>query len=101
MSEREPVGVIGVGWVGLVTAACFAELEEGSPFEPLAASRGVPGSALTLFAGSGWWPVVDQLSRTPESLARSFAAALRTGVVDVLVVDDELAHRMLTRRRSR
>jgi UDPglucose 6-dehydrogenase len=27
MSEqREPVGVIGVGWVGLVTAACFAEL---------------------------------------------------------------------------
>jgi UDPglucose 6-dehydrogenase len=26
MSESEPVGVIGVGWVGLVTAACFAEL---------------------------------------------------------------------------
>jgi UDPglucose 6-dehydrogenase len=27
MSENlEPVGVIGVGWVGLVTAACFAEL---------------------------------------------------------------------------
>ncbi len=27
MSEgREPVGVIGVGWVGLVTAVCFAEL---------------------------------------------------------------------------
>ena len=26
MSEREPIGVIGVGWVGLVTAACFAEL---------------------------------------------------------------------------
>ena len=24
--EREPVGVIGVGWVGLVTAACFAKL---------------------------------------------------------------------------
>jgi len=24
--SREPVGVIGVGWVGLVTAACFAEL---------------------------------------------------------------------------
>jgi UDPglucose 6-dehydrogenase len=24
--DREPVGVIGVGWVGLVTAACFAEL---------------------------------------------------------------------------
>jgi UDPglucose 6-dehydrogenase len=26
VSEREPVGVIGVGWVGLVTAACFAEI---------------------------------------------------------------------------
>jgi UDPglucose 6-dehydrogenase len=26
MNEREPIGVIGVGWVGLVTAACFAEL---------------------------------------------------------------------------
>ena len=26
MSEREPIGVVGVGWVGLVTAACFAEL---------------------------------------------------------------------------
>ena len=58
-------------------SACFAEAEEDSPFEPLAASRGVQGSAVTLFAGSGWWPVCDQLSRTPESLARSFAAALR------------------------
>ena len=26
MAEREPIGVVGVGWVGLVTAACFAEL---------------------------------------------------------------------------
>src|SRR3954471_13784451 len=26
MAEMEPIGVIGVGWVGLVTAACFAEL---------------------------------------------------------------------------
>src|SRR3954468_18414496 len=25
-SEREPIGVIGAGWVGLVTASCFAEL---------------------------------------------------------------------------
>ena len=25
-AEKQPVGVIGVGWVGLVTAACFAEL---------------------------------------------------------------------------
>jgi UDPglucose 6-dehydrogenase len=26
LPEREPIGVVGVGWVGLVTAACFAEL---------------------------------------------------------------------------
>ncbi len=26
MNAREPIGVIGAGWVGLVTAACFSEL---------------------------------------------------------------------------
>jgi UDPglucose 6-dehydrogenase len=26
MSERQPIGVLGAGWVGLVTAACFADL---------------------------------------------------------------------------
>jgi UDPglucose 6-dehydrogenase len=26
VADREPIGVIGAGWVGLVTAACFAEL---------------------------------------------------------------------------
>ncbi len=26
MTEREPIGVVGAGWVGLVTATCFAEL---------------------------------------------------------------------------
>jgi len=26
LTEKEPIGVIGVGWVGLCTAACFAEL---------------------------------------------------------------------------
>src|SRR3954447_13913766 len=26
MPEKSPIGVIGVGWVGLVTGACFAEL---------------------------------------------------------------------------
>jgi len=58
---------------------CFAEAEDGSPFEPLHVSRGAaPGSsAVTLFAGAGVTPVVDQLSRTPESLARTFALALR------------------------
>ena len=26
MSEKQPIGVVGVGWVGLVTASCLAEL---------------------------------------------------------------------------
>ncbi|MDQ1402474.1 MAG: hypothetical protein QOG03_790 [Actinomycetota bacterium] len=59
---------------------CFAEDEEGSPWEALSVERGLPPgqSAVTLFAGEGVRGVVDQLSRDPESLARSFAACLRT-----------------------
>ena len=59
---------------------CFAEDESGSPWEPLAVERGIaPGrSAVTLFAAEGVRGVVDQLSREPESLCRSFAACLRT-----------------------
>ncbi|MFM8236295.1 MAG: thioredoxin [Actinomycetota bacterium] len=59
---------------------CFAEDEAGSPWEPLAVERGLaPGTdAVTLFAAEGPRGIVDQLSRTPESLARSFAACLRT-----------------------
>lgn len=58
---------------------CFAEREDDSPFAPLAQDRGVPAghSAVTVFAGSGVQPVLDQLSREPSSLARSFAAHLR------------------------
>jgi thiol-disulfide isomerase/thioredoxin len=58
---------------------CFAEREADSPWEPLSVERGVaPGvSAVTLFAGSGVQGVTDQISRTPESLARSLAACLR------------------------
>jgi hypothetical protein len=59
---------------------CFAEDEVGSPWEPLAVERGLPAgtNAVTLFAAEGVRGVVDQLSREPESLARSFAACLRT-----------------------
>ncbi len=59
---------------------CFAEDEEGSPWESLAEERGIaPGrSAVTLFAASGVQGILDQASRTPESLAASFAACLRT-----------------------
>ena len=58
---------------------CFAEDEEGSPFTPLAVARGLePGTdAVTLFAGHGPTSIIDQRSREPESLTRSFAAVLR------------------------
>jgi hypothetical protein len=57
---------------------CFAEDEDGSPWEPLAEARGLPAGsdAVTLFAGYGPAAIVDQLSRDPESLARSFAGVL-------------------------
>jgi hypothetical protein len=59
---------------------CFAEDEAGSPWEPLSVERGFPpgASTVTLFAGEGPRGVVDQLSRAPESLARSLAGALRS-----------------------
>ncbi|MFP5369572.1 MAG: thioredoxin, partial [Actinomycetes bacterium] len=65
---------------------CFAEREADSPFAPLAADRGVPGDAVTVVAGSGVQPVVDQLSREPESLARTLAACLRVQAHPKLVM---------------
>lgn len=58
---------------------CFAEDEEGSSWEPLAVTRGIaPGkSAVTAFAGYGIHSVVDQKSRDPESLTRSFAECMK------------------------
>jgi hypothetical protein len=57
---------------------CFAEREEDSPWVPLHVERGFlpEQSAVTLFAGQGPAPIVDQLSRSAESLIRSFAACL-------------------------
>jgi hypothetical protein len=59
---------------------CFPEDEEGSPWEPFHVWRGCDAetSTVTLFAGEGPRGIVDQLSREPESLARTFAACLRT-----------------------
>lgn len=57
---------------------CFAEAEaEG--WESLAVERGfaADASTVTLFAGEGVQGIVDQKSRTPESLAKSFALCLR------------------------
>jgi hypothetical protein len=58
---------------------CFAEDEEGSCWEPLGQERGVPKgkSSVTLFCGYGLTGVVDQNSRDPESLVRTFAAQVR------------------------
>ena len=59
---------------------CFAEREDDSPWEPLSVERGYPPgtSTVTLFAGDGGHAVMDNVSRTPESLARSLAASLRS-----------------------
>jgi len=58
---------------------CFAENDVDSPYGTLAGQLGLePGvDAITLFAGEGSRCVVDQLSREPDSLARSFAANLQ------------------------
>lgn len=57
---------------------CFAEAED-SDWDSLAAERGFnkDQSVVTLFAAEGVQAIVDQKSRTPESLARSFALSLR------------------------
>jgi hypothetical protein len=57
---------------------CFAE-DEDDPWDSLAVERGFAKTASTvsLFCGDGVTPVMDEISRTPESLARSFAAVLR------------------------
>jgi hypothetical protein len=80
---------------------CFAEDEEGSPWESYAVEQGFSKetSTVTLFVGDGAAPIVDEISRTPESLARSYAACLRAAhhpkkVIDVaafLVVTPEHA----------
>jgi len=58
---------------------CFAENEKGSPWQPLSVEAGFAATASTvsLFAGHGPSAVIDQISRTPESLARTFAVKLR------------------------
>ena len=58
---------------------CFAEADHESPYGTLAGQHGVePGvDAVTVFSGEGPRCIVDQLSRTPESLANSLAHQLR------------------------
>lgn len=58
---------------------CFSEDETGSCWESYAIEKGFApeASTVTLFAADGVQGIVDQKSRTPESLCRSFAAGLR------------------------
>jgi len=58
---------------------CFAEDDVGSPYGTLAGQFGVEEGvdAVTVFAGEGPRCIVDQLSRTPESLAASLAHQLQ------------------------
>lgn len=62
---------------------CFTESEDAARalgWSTLAEERGISAgvSAVTLFAGEGPRAIVDQKSRTADSLARSFAACLKT-----------------------
>lgn len=74
---------------------CFAEDESDADWPSLAMDRGFnrDDSVVSLFAGDGVQPVLDQLSREPESLARSMAASLRSvahvkkfGMADAVLV---------------
>ncbi|MCI5106006.1 MAG: hypothetical protein MRY76_04780 [Pseudomonadales bacterium] len=74
---------------------CFAEDESDQSWPSLAMDRGFERhqSIISLFAGEGLQPILDQLSRTPESLARSMAASLRSvahvkrfGMADAILV---------------
>ena len=71
--ERAVVGHPGKLGFGI------AENEEDSPWQPLSVDLGseVGRDTVTLFPGEGPRTIIDQLSREPESLARSFAATLR------------------------
>jgi hypothetical protein len=58
---------------------CFAEDEEGSPWTPLATDFGFAAgqNVVTIFPGEGPRTLVDQIARTPEELASTFAYHLR------------------------
>lgn len=74
---------------------CFAEDESDPEWASLAMDRGYDrnDSVVSLFAGEGLQPILDQLSRTPESLSKSMAASLRSvahvkrfGMADAILV---------------
>jgi len=60
--------------------ACFAELLEGSPWEPLSADRGFRAdeTTVTLWAAEAPRLILDQIARDPEGLCVSLASALQS-----------------------
>ena len=83
--DREPIGVIGVGWVGLVTAACFAELGHPVVARDIVAGEGRGALARrdrrsTSPASASCWRATPSGSPSPprwRGAARRGAAALR------------------------
>ncbi|HAS48159.1 thioredoxin [Gammaproteobacteria bacterium] len=74
---------------------CFAEDESDENWASLAMDRGFDraDSVISLFAGDGLQPILDQQSRTPQSLAKSMAMSLRSvahtklfGMADAILV---------------
>jgi hypothetical protein len=74
---------------------CFAEDESNPDWPSLAMDQGFAReqSVISLFAGEGLQPFLDQQSRQPESLAKNLANSLRSvantkifGVADAIVV---------------
>ena len=61
---------------------CFAEDEEGSPWEPFSVDRGFDAgtNTVTAFAGESPRVIFDQLTREPEALVLSLAEHLKAVV---------------------
>jgi len=67
---------------------CFAEDEENSPWTTLSEVKGFERTqnTVTAFCGEGPALIVDQTSRSPESLTRSLAASLLKAVSTRVVI---------------
>ena len=61
---------------------CIAEDEEGSPWEPLAAERGVPdgASAVTVMAAGAPRQIMNEWTTDPEEILETFAAEMRANM---------------------
>ena len=61
---------------------CIAEDEEGSPWEPLAAERGIPqgASAVTVMAAGAPRQIMNEWTTDPEEILETFAAEMRANM---------------------